>query len=196
MLVGVDESDFLDAVLASPVNRAVLQRAPLLGVQDWWLTGGAVFQAVWNRLDGRAPDTGVLDRDLFYFDPSDLSWEAEDVVMRRAADLFSDLASPVQVRNEARVHLWFEYRFGTASEPSVSSRDAMNHFASTTCCYGVTNTARGLEVHAPHGFADLVAQRIRPNPGPATREVYESKTARWLTEWPSLKVDPWPDGVP
>lgn len=196
MLVVVDESDFLQAVLASEVNRVVLERAPSLGAPDWWLTGGALFQAVWNRVDGRDPDAGVLDRDLFYFDPSDLSWEAEDAVVREAADLFSDLPSPVQVRNEARVHLWFEGRFGVTSQPFTSTRDAIDHFASTTCCYGVTRGTGGFEVHAPHGFADLAAGRVRPNPGPATREVYETKTARWTREWPTLIVEPWPDGVP
>jgi len=196
MLELVDESDFLGTVLASRVNPVVLERAPSLGVGDWWLTGGAVFQAVWNRLDGRDPDAGVLDRDLFYFDPSDLSWEVEDAVVQRAAALFSDLPTPVQVRNEPRVHLWFEGRFGVASEAFTSSRVAIDHFASTTCCYGVTRGAGGFEVYAPHGFADLVSRRVRPNPGPATCEVYETKTARWRTEWPSLTVEPWPDGVP
>jgi len=196
MLVGVDESGFLQAVLASEVNRVVLERAPSLGVPDWWLTGGAVFQAVWNQMDGRDPDAGVLDRDLFYFDPSDLSWEAEDVVVQEAADLYSDMSSPVQVCNEARVHLWFEDRFGVTAEPFTSSRDAIDHFASTTCCYGVTRRADGFEVYAPHGFTDLATGRVRPNPGPATREVYETKTTRWRTEWPTLQIDPWPDGVP
>lgn len=196
MLVGVDELGFLEAVLASEANRVVLERGPLLGVADWWLTGGAVFQAAWNRLDGRDPDAGVLDRDLFYFDPADLSWEAEDAVVQKAADLFSDLTSPLQVRNEARVHLWFADHFGVAAEPFSSTRDAIDHFASTTCCYGVTRRADGFEVYAPHGFADLAAGRVRPNPGPATREVYETKTARWHTEWPCLLVEPWPTGVP
>jgi hypothetical protein len=53
-----------------------------------------------------------------------------------------------------------------------------------------------LNVYAPHGFSDLAARRVRPDPGPATREVYETKTARWTREWPTLLVEPWPDGVP
>jgi hypothetical protein len=104
-----------------------------------------VFQAVWNRIDGGDPDARLLDRDLFYFDPSDLSWEAEDALVRGAADLFSDLPSPVQVRNQARVHLWFESRFGVTTQPFTSSRDAIIHFASTTCCYGVTCGPGGVE---------------------------------------------------
>ena len=50
--------------------------APALGASDWWLTAGALFQTVWNVLDGRDPGAGIRDYDLFYFD-EDTSYEAE-----------------------------------------------------------------------------------------------------------------------
>ena len=34
---------------------AVLERAPTLGVRNWWLTAGVLFPAVWNELTGRPP---------------------------------------------------------------------------------------------------------------------------------------------
>lgn len=184
---------FLDIVQQNPINAAILDRGPLLGVPDWWLTAGAVFQTVWNVLDGRDPGAGILDYDFFYYDPSDLSYEAEDVVIRRAATLFGDVSVPVEVRNEARVHLWYESRFGVPGVRFTSSRDAIDHFASTTCCFGVSRTATGDVIdYAPHGYADLFAMRVRPNPRLAPREVYEAKALRWRQEWPGLVVDPWP----
>ncbi|MHB8247069.1 MAG: nucleotidyltransferase family protein [Acidimicrobiales bacterium] len=193
----MSESDgkdwFIAAVLQNPVNGAILERGWRLQVADWWLVAGAVFQTVWNVMDGRNPAAGINDYDLFYFDPTDLSWEAEDAVIRRAAALFGDLEGLVEVRNEARVHLWYEDHFGVPGRPFSSSRDAVDHFASTTCCYALTaDEAKGIEVYAPHGYDDLFAQRVRPNPVLATREVYEAKTARWLAEWPRLSVEPWP----
>jgi hypothetical protein len=184
---------FLDIVQQNPINAAILDRGPLLGVPDWWLTAGAVFQTVWNVLDGRDPGAGILDYDFFYYDPSDLSYEAEDVVIRRAATLFGDVSVPVEVRNEARVHLWYESRFGVPGVRFTSSRDAIDHFASTTCCFGVSRTATGDVIdYAPNGYADLFAMRVRPNPRLAPREVYEAKALRWRQEWPGLVVDPWP----
>ena len=47
---------------------------------------GAVYQPVWNALTGRAPDYGIKDYDLCYFDP-DPSWEAEDLQIKRARRL-------------------------------------------------------------------------------------------------------------
>lgn len=188
-----ERDHFLDAVLQNDTNRAILQRGSDLGVPDWWLVAGAVFQTVWNVIDGRDSTAGISDYDLFYFDASDLSWEAEDAVIRRAASLFEDRDGVVEVRNEARVYLWYENHFGVPAPLFTSSRDAVNHFASTTCCYALTSDREGrIEVYAPHGYADLFSQRVRPNALLAKRDVYERKAARWLTEWPRLVVDSWP----
>jgi uncharacterized protein len=106
-------------------------------------------------------------------------------VIRRAKGLFADLGATVEVRNEARVHLWYEARFGVPGVPFSSSTDAIDHFASTTCCFGVSRTTDGQLIdYAPHGYADLFAMRVRPNPRLAPREVYEAKTRRWQQEWP------------
>ena len=43
----------------------------------WTLVSGCVFQSVWNRLAGRDPAAGIRDYDVFYFDDTDLSAEAE-----------------------------------------------------------------------------------------------------------------------
>jgi hypothetical protein len=102
----------------------------------------------------------------------------------------------VEVRNEARVHLWYESRFGVPGVQFSSARDAIDHFLSTTCCFGVSRSEAGeLVDYAPHGYADLFAKRVRPNPRLAPREVYEAKARRWQQEWPSLVVDAWPASV-
>jgi hypothetical protein len=93
------EDRFLRLVLADPTVAAVLDRAPSLAVGEWWLTAGLLFQTAWNGLTGRAPGTGIRDADLFYRDP-DTSWDAEDAVIRRGADLFEDLPVPVEIRNQ------------------------------------------------------------------------------------------------
>jgi hypothetical protein len=181
-------------VLADPTVAAVLERGPELGVGDWWLTAGVLFQTVWNGLTGRPPGTGIRDADLFYFDP-DTSWAAEDAVIRRGAPLFADLPVPVEIRNEARVHLWYADHFGVPAPPFRDCRDAIDHFAAVCCCYGITvQPDGGLRVYAPHGYADLFAMVLRPNPRLAPQSVYEAKAARWLTEWPQLTALPWEHG--
>ncbi|AIY02781.1 hypothetical protein ART_3182 [Arthrobacter sp. PAMC 25486] len=190
------EQLFLAHIQKNPINRQILQLAPLLGVSDWWLTAGALFQTVWNVLDGRDPQAGIRDYDLFYFD-DDTSYEAENAVIVRARELFKDLDADVEVRNEARVHLWYEEHFGVPAAPFTDTADAVDHFAAKTCCFAVTSDGLGnLTSYAPHGYEELFARRVVPNPVLAPREVYEMKTKRWSAEWPSLSVQPWPTDVP
>lgn len=191
-----ERQQFLSAVLENPVIGTILERMPRLGLGDWYLTAGGVFQTVWNVVSGRDPHVGIKDYDVFYFDDSDLSYDAEDTVIQRVRTLFSDLTADIEVRNEARVHLWYEQKFGVPATPFTSCEDAINHFASTTCCYGVrTDSLGAVHVYAPHGFQDLFALIVRPNPVLAPRSVYETKTARWVQEWPALTVVPWPDST-
>jgi hypothetical protein len=184
------EEEFLAIVLGDPTVRTVLERANTLGVHDWWLTAGVLFQTVWNALTGRPAGTGIRDADLFYFDP-DTSWAAEDAVIRAGADLFADLPVPVEIRNEARVHLWYADRFGTPAPAFRSCFDAIDSFAAVCCAVGVTVDGRGPRVYAPFGFDDLFALVVRPNRRLAPRHVYEAKAARWTRHWPELTVLPW-----
>ncbi|RBY95645.1 hypothetical protein DQ237_14115 [Blastococcus sp. TF02-8] len=189
-----DEERFLAIVTADPTVRAVLDRAPALGLHDWWLTAGVLFQTAWNSLTGRPAGTGIRDADFFYFDADDTSWEAEDAAIRAGAELFGDLPIPVEIRNEARVHLWYEQKFGVPAEPFRDCADAIDHFAAVCCCYGIRVDAAGeVQVYAPHGFGDLFGLVVRPNLRLAPRHVYEAKTARWQQQWPELTVVPWDD---
>lgn len=189
-----DEGRFLSIVLADPLVAEVLARAPRLGVGDWWLTAGVLFQTVWNALTGRPPGTGIRDADLFYFDP-DTSWDAEDAVIRRGAALFGDLPVPVEIRNEARVHLWYADRFGApAPAPFRDCADAIGSFAAVCCAYGVRVHDGSPVVQAPFGYDDLFALVVRPNRRLAPRAVYEAKAARWKQHWPELTVLPWDAG--
>ncbi len=172
----------------------VLRRAATLDLPGWYLTAGCLFQTVWNVVTGRPADRGIKDYDLFWFDDRDLSWEAEDRVIRAAATTFADLPVTVEARNEARVHLWYEQRFGVPCPPYRSTEDAIDSFAATTCCLGVRlEPDGGWHVYAPHGTADVFGLVLRPNPVLAPAEVYRAKAASYRERWPELTVLPWPD---
>ncbi|MFG2793201.1 nucleotidyltransferase family protein [Streptomyces sp. NPDC048419] len=173
----------------------VLDRAASLDLPGWYLTAGCLFQTVWNVVTDRLPGAGIKDYDVFYFDDRDLSWEAEDAVIQAARAAFSRLPAEVEVRNEARVHLWYEQKFGVPCTPHTSTEAAIDSFAATTCCLGVRLERGGRwRVYAPHGLSDVFNLVVRPNPVPAPREVYEAKAARWQRHWPELTVLDWPAG--
>ena len=161
----------LDARLDEILRRSaplmqVLETARSLDLPDWLIFSGAVYQRVLNDLTGRPIDYGIKDYDLGYFDASDISYEAEDVEIRRVAAAFEPpLRDLVEVRNQARVHVWFEGKFGEAYSPLTSSAQAITRFVSPLFAVGVRLEADGrIAVVAPFGLADLFAMQMRPNP--------------------------------
>ena len=129
--------DLITAALANPINRKILERLPMLGAPQACLVAGSVYQAFWNGLSERPVAEGVKDYDLFYFDGSDLSYEAEDVVVRRAGALFADLDVLVDVKNQARVHLWYPQRFGGDYPKLEKVEDGIARFLVRSTCIGL-----------------------------------------------------------
>lgn len=185
-----DEQSFLKCILQNPINAAIIERLDALNLPDCWLVSGSLFQTVWNVQTGRDPTYGIKDYDLFYFDSGDVTWEAEDAVIRRCAGVFGTFEAEVQLRNQARVHLWYEQKFGAAYSPLASSCDGIDRFTTPSSMYGVASDETGnLRIYAPHGFSDPFDLMVRPNPASvAVAHVYEEKTARWKSLWPELRV--------
>jgi len=175
----------------TPFLMDTLTHARAMDLPDCWLVSGAIYNRVWNHLTDRPARFGIKDLDLFYFD-QDTSWEAEDAVIKRAAKLFAN-DPPVEVRNQARVHLWYEKHFGTPYPALKSSREGIDRFACKTHAVGVRLRADDrFEVYAPYGLADIFALRVTPNPLLDNRATHEAKAARQVKLWPELTIIPWP----
>ena len=110
--MSLSEQQFMESVRRNPINAELLTRLRTLGVPEAILTAGCLVQTVWNLKSGYDPQYGIKDYDVFYFDDADLSWEAEDLVIRNVQKAVDDLPVKVEVRNQARVHLWYRDKFG------------------------------------------------------------------------------------
>lgn len=178
-------------VREDPILWPALLAAREMDLPDWWIVAGAVYDTVWNVLAGRPAGHGIRDIDLFYFDP-DTSWEAEDRVIRAAAGRFA-ATPPVEIRNQARVHLWYADHFGHAIAPLRDCRDSIAGFAARTHAVGVRLTdGDAMEICAPFGLDDIFALRLVPNLRNPNRAPYTAKAARMKATWPEIEVVPWP----
>jgi uncharacterized protein len=180
----------LEAIIrAAPSLMQVLETARELGLPDWMVFSGAVYQRVLNHLTGRDPDYGIKDYDLGYFDP-DTSYDAEDRAIRRVAGAFAPpLREMVEVRNQARVHLWFEGKFGEPYAPLARTAEALGRFVSPLFAVGVRlETDDSLTIAAPFGLDDLFALRLAPNPHRVTNG-FARTAASATARWPELIVD-------
>jgi hypothetical protein len=184
----MDEAQFVNAVLRNHANRIILDRLPTLGFADAWLVSGAVFQSVWNVRTGRAPDYGIKDYDIFYFD-RDVSWDAEDAIIRRLTAAFAELDVRIEPRNQARVHLWYSEKFGTAYPPLRQATDGIDRFLACAAQVGIRLVGKRYEVYAPQGFDDVAAMIVRPNRCPNfCADIYTAKAAGWQARWPELTI--------
>lgn len=174
--------------LANPVNVAILERLPGLGVAQAWLVAGCVYGPAWNRLAGRPPAENIKDYDVFYWD-DDTGWEAEDAVIRRAAPLFADLGVEVELKNQKRVPIWYPEKFGVAYPPVASATDTIGLFQIACTCVGLTpRPGGGFDVCAPHGLDELYAGILRPNPlCPSPPDRVLAKAESYRARWPWLR---------
>ena len=174
-------------------NAEILTRMPELGLRDWWLVSGCLFQTVWNLRSGRPADKGIADYDVCYFS-EDLSWDAEDEVIRDAAKLFADLPVNIQLRNQARVHLWYPEKFGVAYPPLTTAGEGVLRFPCSAQAIGLKRTGEEfMDVYAPFGLGDVRDMVARPNRALPLASIYAEKTIRWRTEWNKLTVYQWVD---
>ena len=178
---------FLRDIQRSPINRTLLAGLPALQLPDAWLVAGCLFQTVWNLKSGRAPEAGIKDYDLFYFDASDLSAAAEAAVQQRVQAAFTGV--PVEAKNQARVHCWYEAWCGHPYEALACSADGIARFLIPGTCVGVQAQGDGsLRLHAPYGLEELYAGRLRPNPLIDHRPLFRAKAASYRERWPWLEI--------
>lgn len=167
----------------------VLRTLSRLDPPDWLIFSGAIYQRVLNDRTGRPLDYGIKDYDVAYFDASDISYDAEDVVIRQVAAAFEPpLREMVEVRNQARVHVWFQDHFNEPYDPLTSSAEALGRFVSPLFAVGVKLDADDrMAIHAPFGLDDLFAMRLRPNPNRRSPN-FEKIAAAAQAPWPEIEV--------
>jgi hypothetical protein len=176
-------------VRADPGLMHVLTTVRGLGLNDWRVFSGAVYQSVWNAVTGRPAGYGRKDFDLGYFDP-DTSWDAEDLVIKRvAAALDEPFRSEVEVRNQARVHLWFPDRFGEPYDALTGTDEALARFVAPAFAVGVRlERDDTISIAAPFGLEDVFSLTLRPNPDRPRAKGWDKVVTSARARWPELTV--------
>jgi uncharacterized protein len=184
----MNTDEFLAAALRNPVNEAIADALFRLALPDAWLVAGCLVQTVWNVLTSRPVDYGIDDYDAFYFDP-DTSWQAEDAAIRELQRSLAKLGVKIELRNQARVHLWYPQKHGLPYPALQSSTQGIDRFLTKNTRIGIRCAQGGYDVYAPGGFDDVARMIVRPNSGPNfSAENYNAKTRRWKMLWPEITV--------
>lgn len=182
------KSEFIERVYQNKNNAIILERLQTVQINDLWLVSGSLFQTVWNTLTNREPTHGIKDYDIFYFNDDDLSLNAENTVIKQIELMFEDLNINIEVRNQARVHLWYEQHFGIPYPPLTNSCEAIDRFLTPAAMVGI-QSSKTLSLYAPKGLDDINDMVLRPNlSANFSSKYYFEKATRWKKAWPELKI--------
>jgi len=188
----MNQKDELELLLKeNSIIQNILELTPKLNMPNWYLGAGCISQTVWNILHEYEPTRGIKDYDLVYYDKSDISYNGEDKYIKKGKKLFKDISAKVEIINEARVHLWYEKRFGKKIKQYKSVEDAISSWPTTVTTISVRYNDNRLEIFAHHGLDDLFNMIVRPNKVQVSKERYTKKANRWKKNWPKLTIIKW-----
>ena len=179
-------SEFVMTIEGVPAVLHEIKKLP-----DAWIGAGIIFQNVWNVIHGYELNSFVKDIDIFYWDDNNLSWEAENASITALKKSLSDSTIPIDVKNIARIHLWYEGRFGIPKSPYLSVQESISTWPVMGACMAMRLHNGELEFIAPHGFNDMFTLRVRPNKVLVSQAIYEEKAMKWKEHWPMLTVENW-----
>lgn len=169
----------------------IIRDAPKIGLENYYIGAGCVCQSVWNYQNGLDLMYGISDVDFVYFDDRDLSYEAENRIVQEIKRRFFHLPVEIDIKNQARVHLWYQDHYGYELQPYDSLESAINSWPTTATSIGIRLSDGDLVVYAPFGLNDMFGQIVRANKMQITKETYWKKCKKWHAKWPTLQVVEW-----
>jgi hypothetical protein len=188
------DAKLVEIVLSTPWLLELLRTVRSAGPPGAFVAAGAVRDTVWDVLTGRASSGPHADVDVVYWAAGDAEASAR-LYEGRLRALRPDV--DWEVTNQATVHLWHwrEGRLLVTPHPSVDAGIAS--WTETATAVGVRLAPDdSVAVVAPLGLADLLALRVRHNPGQSGVDVFWKRVSdkRWLERWPELQLVP-PSGA-
>ena len=181
----------VSVIVMNPDVRTVLDRASILNLPNWYVGAGCIPQTYWNKIHGYRLTDHISDIDLVYYDQQDTSYETEAQYIESAQQLFEDIPVQIDLKNQARVHLWYSSKFEKSIEQYASVEQAVSSWPTTATTVAITKMDSKYKVYSAYGLTDLFNLVVRPNKVQVTEEVYSSKANKWKKHWPKLSIIPW-----
>ena len=182
--------DLEEILFKNKTLKEILTRLEKSNLKNYYVGAGAINQTIFNYLHNFKIDANIKDYDIIYYD-EDLSYEKEDLVIKYIKELLKDIDVDVDIKNEARVHLWYNKKYNDNRKPYTSLEDAISRWGTTITCIGVRLEDGNLIVDAPYGLNDLFNMIIRPVKIDFKEEDYNKKVEKWKKNWPKLTIIPW-----
>lgn len=175
-----------------PIHK-VLQVLKELNLEfEYYIGAGCITNTIWNDISDNPLEYGISDIDIVYYDKNNMNSNGEMKLKQELESKLPDYQFDFDVKNQARVHLWYESKFGFPIEPYISLEAAIDSWPTTATAMGIRIEKNGLyKIYAPYHLDDLFAMVVRPNKLLVTKEIFENKANKWKERWPKLQIVPW-----
>ncbi len=168
----------------------ILKKLQEYNLDNYYLGAGCISQTIFNYYHGYDLENNINDYDIVYFD-NDLTYEKEDKIIKEIKELCCDIKVNLDIKNQARVHLWSLKSLGRQINQIYYLEEAIRGWGTTVTCIGVRLKDNYLEIFAPYGLNDLFGLKVIPIKENIPKEVYIKKTIKWKEKWPLLDIYDW-----
>ncbi len=190
-----DQNELFISILSKNDDlMCILDYISDLGLPNFYVAAGSVFQTIWNYYDGVSLNNGIKDIDIIYYDSNNLSKSDEQFLEDKIVSHFNclGLSYEFDVHNEARMHLWKKENENKNIDQYLNSEDAIDKWIATVHAVGITKINGIIKVYAPYGLSDIFSRTIRPIKHKYnSKELYNKKVKSWSSRFDNLNIIEW-----
>ena len=190
-----DQNELFISILSKNDDlMCILDYISDLGLPNFYIAAGSVFQTIWNFYDGVSLNNGIKDIDIIYYDSNNLSKSDEQELEDKIVTHFSEvgLSYEFDIHNEARMHLWKKENENKNIDQYLNSEDAIDKWIATVHAVGITKINGIIKVYAPYGLSDIFSRTIRPIKHKYnSKELYNKKVKSWSSRFDNLNIIEW-----
>lgn len=95
------------------------------------------------------------------------------------------------IKNQARVHLWYKEKFGRGIGSYINIYHAIDTFPTTSTTIGFLATHQSFIIYSTFGLGDLMSMQLRPNKVKITKDIHYVKKNRPHKIWPKVIIHKW-----
>jgi len=154
---------------------------------DYYLAGGVITQTIWKHLLDRPLLDQVKDLDAIYFAAETRNKQLDQ---EQTLNRYSSHNYPIDLKNQALVHQWYENKFGLTVDPYQRVEQGIDTWL-PALAVGIRKIDQDYQLYAPFGLDDLFNKQVRPNKRAMSKQNYLKMTASFKQRWPQIKVHDW-----
>lgn len=159
-----------------------------------YIGAGSIAQTVWNLKTNKPTGYGIEDIDIIFYNKDELDENCETEIYNYLKSNLRDKSICLDIKNQARIHLWYKNKFGYDITPYISLESAVNTWPTTASAVAIRkHTDNDWEIYAPYGLDDLFQLKVKANNRQITEDIYNMKLKKWKTKWEELDIIDWQD---